>query len=203
MTGFRGFRLDLFLAHRLFGFHVRQRQQRRQRLLSASKSHPSLILFPPPFLPLPSTPSAHPQPLCCARRYSAVVCKSSDATSSQSTHRKCHPPTLYVRQSLDYTHGGRLNALLPGLRSEESLSLLVTVSLPQSLGGHILNLSYRCLWQDLPTVFVCPWRVSQRICESPPPTPLAPTHSLRSNPVSTHPVPHHQIILNPHERSYF
>ena len=189
MTGFQGFRLDLFLVHRLFGFHVRQRQQRRRRLLSPSKSHPSLILFPAPFLPFLSTPSAHPQPLCCARRYSAVVCKSSDATSSQSTHRKCHPPTPYVHQRLDYTHEGRLNALLPGCRSEESLSLSATVSLPQSLSGHILNPSYRCLWQDFPTVFVCPRRVSQRICKSPPQTPLAPAHSLRSNPVSTHPVP--------------
>ena len=204
MTGFQGFRLDLFLAHRLFGLHARRRRQRRRRrLLPAQKSHPFLILFSAPFLPFLSTPRARPWPLCCAQRYSAVVCKSSHETSSQSTHRKCHRPTLYVHQRLDCTHGGRLNALLPGCRSEESLSLSATVSHPQSLSSHILNPSYRCLRQDLATVFVCPRRVSKRICESPSLTPLPLAHCPRSNPVSPHLVSHHQIILNPHVHSYF
>ena len=83
-----------------------------------------------------------------------------------------------------------------GFRSEESLSLSATVSCPRSLSDHVLNVNYRCMWQDLTIMLVCPRRVSQRICKSPYPAPLSFAHRFRSNPVSPFPAPHRRIILN-------
>lgn len=130
----------------------------------------------------------------CAQRCSALACQSSHETPPQSPHRKCHPPTPYVHQGLDYAHGCRLNTLLLGFRSEESLSSWATVSCPRSLSDHVLTVNYRCLRQDFAAMFVCPRRVSQRICESSTPSltsfrsssPKEPSQSTPSFPSPDH-----------------
>jgi hypothetical protein len=197
VTGFKGLRLCLFLTHRLFGLHTQRQQRRRRGCSKLRRAKLSLALFSAPFLPPAQRSELHPRPLNCAQHYSPLLCKSSHETRSQPAHRKCHPPTLYVNQSQDCTHGGRLNNMLSlGFRSEESLSLSATVSFPQSLGDHVLNVNHRCMRQDLTIVLVCPRRVPQGICKSPYPAPLPFAHHFRSNPVSPFPAPQRRITLN-------
>ena len=134
--------------------------------------------------------------LCCAQHYFGSPCHPSHQTSSKLAQHKCHPLILCVGHSCNCHRGCGLNVLLHGLRSEGNLSLLGTVSCLRSLNVPCLTNNYRCLWEDFATVFVCPWRIPKRICESPHPTPLTFTHYLRSNPVSPHPVSSRQVVLS-------